>query len=133
MCGSVLARAQEDDGLPRFAHRRGLGYDVGRPREDFFSARRARRGWDVRMGDIEDGDDIVALAESLGKWALVVSNLAAGMLTCTALVARGAELSWHVVESSHDERLLGCVATRLEGHVAVVEALMARYFRHRST
>jgi len=79
---------------PRFSVRKGLG---------------SRRGWDIRLGDEEDADDIRTLAkiENVYVDGLLGQN----------------DVTWHIIESSIDEHLLGFVATRVTNRVATIEAL----------
>jgi len=86
---------------PRFAQRRGLF---------------ARRGWDLRLGDDDDAADIEALAGALGK-------------DCAHLMA-SPDVSWHVLENTADERLLGCLATRLDEATATFEAVLVAPSSH---
>ena len=95
---SAWSLSSEEAGDPRFAQRRGLG---------------ARRGWDLRMGDEEDSESIRELASRLG----------CGTADMTLLNVPG--VSWHVLEASADERLLGCLATVREGRTAVFEVVLA--------
>jgi len=62
----------------------------------------------VRLGDDEDDEEILALADKVG-----------GREDCERALASKAT-AWHVVESTADERMLGCVATRLDDGVATV-------------
>lgn len=71
---------------------------------------RASRGWDVRMGDEEDYEEIATFVKSLG--GSMNSDLSS--------------FSWHIAESSVDERILGCIGTQLIDRVATIGFVAVR-------
>ena len=78
----------------------------------------------MRLGDEEDSEEILALGDAAGKVVMCPMRSTAGARTECERALAAAGTSWYVVESTADERMLGCAATHLESGTATLDVLV---------